>query len=87
MKTKFSIILLALLGLPKAKSDLQSPIRIAAIFDQDGDRKHELAFQHGVERINGEPGILRGKRLVHDIIRIPTGNRYVLIKGINAIRL
>ena len=74
----YLVLLLGLLSLPKtAKCNLPREIRIAAIFDQDGDRKHELAFQHGVERINGEPGILRGKRLVHDIIRIPTGNRYV----------
>ena len=77
MKINFFIFLLlvALLGLPKAKGDLPREIRIAAIFDQDGDRKHELAFKYGVDRVNREPGILPGKQLKADIIRIPTGNR------------
>ena len=58
-----------------AKSGLPNQIKIAAIFDQDGDRKHELAFRHGVDRINMERQILPGKRLQAEIIRIPTGNR------------
>ena len=56
-------------------SMLPQQIRVAAIFDQDGDRKHELAFKYGVERVNREPNILPGHRLMPEIIRIPTGNR------------
>ena len=55
---------------------LPQQIRVAAIFDVNGDRKHELAFKYGVERVNREPNILPGKRLIPEIIRIPTGNRY-----------
>lgn len=36
---------LALLFVPSAISGLPNQIKIAAIFDQDGDRKHELAFR------------------------------------------
>ena len=58
-----------------AKSGLPNQIKIAAIFDQDGDRKHELAFKYGVERVNRDPNILPGKRLMPEIVRIPPGNR------------
>lgn len=67
------LFLTTFLGL--SESILPNQIRIAAIFDQDGDRKHELAFKYGVERVNREPNILPGKRLQAEIIRIPTGNR------------
>ncbi len=67
----FSAINLSLI----AEAVLPNQIRIAAIFDQDGDRKHELAFKYGVERVNREPSILPGKRLQAEILRIPTGNR------------
>ena len=72
----YLVLLLGLLGLPKtAKCNLPREIRIAAIFDQDGDRKHELAFRYGVDRINMQREILQGKQLQAEIIRIPTGNR------------
>jgi hypothetical protein len=73
---QFFVTLVAFLcGLQEAFSVLPNQIRIAAIFDKDGDRKHELAFKYGVERINREPKILPGKMLQAEIIRIPTGNR------------
>ena len=56
-------------------SGLPPQIKIAAIFDQHGDRKHELAFKYGVERVNRDPNILPGKRLMPEIVRIPPGNR------------
>ena len=72
----YIVLLLGLFGLPKtAKCNLPREIRIAAIFDQDGDRKHELAFRYGVDRINMQREILQGKQLQAEIIRIPTGNR------------
>ena len=72
----YLVLLFGLLGLPKtAKCNLPREIRIAAIFDQDGDRKHELAFRYGVDRINMQREILQGKQLQAEIIRIPTGNR------------
>ena len=72
----YLLLILCLLGLPKiAKCNLPREIRIAAIFDQDGDRKHELAFRYGVDRINMQREILQGKQLQAEIIRIPTGNR------------
>ena len=71
------VILVSLLGLlPKTKCALPNQIRVAAIFEQNGDRKHELAFKYGVERVNMEYNILRGKRLEPEIIKIPVGNRY-----------
>ena len=36
---------LALLFVTSVISGLPNQIKIAAIFDQDGDRKHELAFR------------------------------------------
>ena len=56
---------------------LPNQIRIAAVFDQGGDRKHELAFRYGVQRVNRDPNILRNQKLVPEIIKIPPGNRYV----------
>ena len=70
---KLFIVLCGLWAFSEAM--LPNQIRIAAVFDQDGDRKHELAFKYGVERVNREPNILPGKRLQADIIRIPPGNR------------
>ena len=68
-------VIIAALAARFAEGVLPNNIKIAAIFDQDGDRKHELAFKYGVERVNREPGILPGKRLQAEILRIPTGNR------------
>ena len=77
MKVANSILclLLACSAFEQVWSMLPQQIRVAAIFDQDGDRKHELAFKYGVERVNREPNILPGKRLMAEIIRIPTGHR------------
>ena len=43
------------------------------------DRKHELAFRYGVERVNRDPSILPGKRLHAEIVRVPAGNRYEIL--------
>ena len=70
------VLLLGLLGLFKtAECNLPREIKIAAIFDQDGDRKHELAFRYGVDRVNIDRFILPGKVLQAEIIRIQPGNR------------
>ncbi len=58
---------------------LPSQIRIAAIFDDTQDPKHELAFKYGVERVNRDPSILPGKRLQPEIIRVPADNRSVML--------
>ena len=57
--------------------DLPRQIKIAAIFEQNGDKKHKLAFTHAVNRINREQNVLRGKTLKVEIIPIPPGNRFV----------
>ena len=54
---------------------LPASIRVAAIFDDNQDSKHELAFKYGVERVNRDPLILPGKRLQAEIIKVPAGNR------------
>ena len=54
---------------------LQDPIHVAAIFDQRGDRKHELAFKYAIEKINRDPAILPGIRINPQVIRIPPGDR------------
>ena len=41
-----------------AKAALPPKVSIAAFFDHDRDRKHELAFRYGIERINRDPNIL-----------------------------
>ena len=70
------VIWVSLLGLlPRTKCALPQQIRVAAIFEHNGDRKHELAFTYGVERVNMDYKILRGKTLVPEIIKIPVGNR------------
>ena len=57
------------------QGDLPRQIQIAAIFEQDGDKKHKLAVTHAVNRINREQNVLRGKILKVEIIPIPAGNR------------
>ena len=54
---------------------LQNQIHVAAIFDQLGDRKHELAFKYGIEKINRDPAILPGVRINPQVIRIPPRDR------------
>ena len=57
------------------QGDLPRQIKIGAIFEQDGDKKHKLAVTHAVNRINREQNVLRGKQLLVRIIDIPAGNR------------
>ena len=54
---------------------LPNQINVAAIFDQLGDRKHELAFKYGIEKVNRDPSILPGIRINPNIVRIPAGDR------------
>ena len=54
---------------------LPNQINVAAIFDQDGDRKHELAFRYSIEKVNRDPSILPGIRINPNIVRIPAGDR------------
>ncbi|XP_059097644.1 glutamate receptor ionotropic, kainate 2-like isoform X2 [Tigriopus californicus] len=63
--------------LPKVASNLPPQIRIAAIFDENQDEKHELAFKYGVERVNKDPSILPGKRLIPQVIKVPSGNSFI----------
>lgn len=66
------------------RCELPSKIPIAAVFDEDQDRKHEWAFQYSVNQINQSPmwaSILPGKQLVAQVIRVPTGNRFESVYG------
>lgn len=51
-------------------------VRIAAVFDQGGDRRHEMAFKAAINKIN-QPNseILPGIQLQPEIIRTPPGER------------
>jgi len=50
---------------------------IAAVFDQGGDPKHELAFNNAVQSINRNRDILAGVELTSEIVHIPEGNSYL----------
>ena len=61
----FCRILLPLLVL--AESTLQAvprPIKIAAIFDEDTNMRHDLMFVNSVKSVNKLRGLLRGVTLV-----------------------
>jgi hypothetical protein len=58
-----------------AEAVLPQEIPVAAVFDEEGDPKLQLAFVHGVDRINQDPTILPGKMLVPQIVMIPAGKR------------
>merc|ERR1712128_228427 len=66
---------------------------IAAVFDQGGDQKHELAFRHAVQSINRNRDILSGVDLTAEVVHIPLGDTYqaerktcyLLEKGVVAI--
>ena len=63
-----------------ACSALPSNVRIAAIFDREGDVKHELAFTAAVDNINNiNNWLLPGIILEPEIIKIPVGDRHVII--------
>lgn len=55
---------------------LPQEIPVAAVFDEEGDPKLQLAFVHGIDRINQDPTILPGKMLVPQIVMIPAGKRF-----------
>ena len=57
---------------------LPSSIKVAAIFDREGDEKHALAFTAAIDYVNDIdnwrlPGII----LEPVVIKIPYGDRYV----------
>ena len=55
---------------------LPSNIRIAAIFDREGDVKHEVAFTAAIDDINNiNNWILPGIILEPEIVKIPYGDR------------
>ena len=61
-------------------SALPPNVRIAAIFDREGDVKHELAFTAAVDNINNiNNWLLPGIILEPEIIKIPLGDRHVNI--------
>ncbi len=73
---KMPSYLLSLVLLPMAWAALPREIRIAAIFDQFQDPKHELAFRHGIRWVNGDRSILGNHLLVPEIVKVPFGNRF-----------
>ena len=61
-------------------SALPSNVKIAAIFDREGDIKHELAFTAAIDNINNRNNwLLPGIILEPEIIKIPEGDRHVII--------
>ena len=78
MKTRQLLLgasVLLSLALSMTFAVLPHEIPIAAVFDEEGDPKLQLAFIHGVDRINQDPTILPGKVLVPQIVMIPAGKR------------
>jgi len=53
---------------------------IAAVFDEGGDRKHELAFRHAVQSINRNREILAGVELHAETVHIPEDNTFIAEK-------
>lgn len=68
------LVLLFLICTPLVQA-LTNTIRIGAIFDAGQDRKHQLAFKYGIERVNDDNYILPGRRLVPEIVRVQPDNR------------
>lgn len=66
---------------------------IAAVFDQDGDSRHEVAFRNAVQGINRNPQLLPGVALQADVVTIAPDDTFaaekrtchLLEKGIVAI--
>jgi hypothetical protein len=78
MKKHFAICVFAFYAIASARiaeAVLPQEIPVAAVFDEEGDPKLQLAFVHGVDRINQDPTILPGKMLVPQIVMIPAGKR------------
>ena len=56
---------------------LPSNIRVAAMFDKEGDEKHVLAFNAAIDNINDDRNwLLRGIILEPEVIKVPYGDRY-----------
>ena len=72
----FAAIAVALNMLASTEAVLPQEIPVAAVFDEEGDPKLQLAFVHGIDRINQDPTILPGKMLVPQIVMIPAGKRF-----------
>ena len=78
------VAIAALLNLTtSAEAVLPQEIPVAAVFDEEGDPKLQLAFVHGIDRINQDPTILPGKMLVPQIVMIPAGKRFESWRGLN----
>jgi hypothetical protein len=78
MKKHFAFCVFAFYAIASARiaeAVLPQEIPVAAVFDEEGDPKLQLAFVHGVDRINQDPTILPGKMLVPQIVMIPAGKR------------
>ena len=73
----YFLAILAIIGhfFISVNCELPNQIHVAAIFDQLGDRKHELAFKYGIEVVNRDRYVLPGIRIIPNIIRIPPGDR------------
>ena len=51
-------------------------VKIAAVFDHLSDRKHELAFRYGIERVNRDRTVLPNVQLEPVIVTEMSGSRY-----------
>ena len=66
--TTFMVMVLANLAMVLVQVDARK-MTIAAVFDEGGDRRHELAFRHAVQAINrnryeGSLGCMMGCKAV-----------------------
>ena len=50
-------------------------VKIAAVFDHLSDRKHELAFRYGIERVNRDRTVLPNVQLEPVIVTEMSGSR------------
>ena len=54
-------------------------VKIAAVFDHLSDRKHELAFRYGIERVNRDRTVLPNVQLEPLVLNELSGSRYASV--------
>jgi len=90
--TTFMVMVLANLAMVWVQVDARK-MTIAAVFDEGGDRRHELAFRHAVQAINRNRDILTGVELYAETVQVPPDDSFaaeretchLLEKGVVAI--
>jgi len=72
-------MVLTILALVQGKDNARK-MTIAAIFDEGGDRKHELAFRHAVQAVNRNREILPGVALHAETVTVPEDDSFTAEK-------